>query len=161
MKCPYCGNDLPNEAKFCNNCGEKIETTLKKENQYTDKWKSLSGGKKVLSVIGACCILLIIIALIIGFLTPDATDDVETNITYNNTSSNMSISSSSNDYDDSYYYEDEYGSAHTTGKVYSDGSVEAHQKGYTEYGEYEINSYMDSEGNIHGTVTTGGHTYYV
>lgn len=97
-------------------------------------------------------------------LTPEKEDTT----VINNTSTNVtigdysnSVSSSSDGYDTYYSYEDEYGSGDLKGTVYSDGSVEAHQKGTTKFGDYEVNSYMDSEGNIHGTVTTGGYTYYV
>ena len=32
MKCPNCGNELPDNARFCTNCGIKIVATQKKIN---------------------------------------------------------------------------------------------------------------------------------
>ena len=72
-----------------------------------------------------------------------------------------SYSASSNGHDVSSHYEGEYGSSDTHGTVYDEGSVESHQKGHTDYGDYEIDSYMDSNGNIHGDVEVGGQTYHV
>lgn len=71
------------------------------------------------------------------------------------------LSSSSNGHDVSSHYEGEHGSSDTYGTVYDDGSVESHQTGHTEYGEYQVDSYMDSDGNVHGTVDVGGRTYEV
>ena len=76
-------------------------------------------------------------------------------------SGSSSSSSSSDGYDTHSHYEDEHGSADLEGTVHDDGSVDAHQTGHTDYGDYEINSHMDSDGNIHGTVDVGGKTYYV
>ena len=39
--------------------------------------------------------------------------------------------------------------------------MDAHQTGHTDYGDYQIDSHMDSDGNIHGTVEMGGKTYHV
>lgn len=75
--------------------------------------------------------------------------------------SSGSYSSSSNGRDVSSHYEGEYGSSDTHGTVYDDGSIESHQTGHTDYGDYQIDSYMDSDGNVHGTVDVGGRTYYV
>ncbi|MCQ2976887.1 MAG: zinc-ribbon domain-containing protein [archaeon] len=74
---------------------------------------------------------------------------------------NGGSSSSSDGIDTNYHYDSDMGEADTTGKVYSDGSVEAHTKGSTKYGDYEIDSYMDSKGKIHGSVKSGGYSYSV
>lgn len=76
-------------------------------------------------------------------------------------SSSDHYSSSSNGRNVESHYDGEYGSADTYGTVYDDGSVESHQKGHTKYGDYQIDSYMDSDGNIHGTVESGGVKYTV
>lgn len=160
MKCPKCGREFPDDINFCNECGTK----LVKNGNFIDEWKGWSTSKQILSLVGACCVILIVIGAISSFLTPEKEDTT----VINNTSHNVtigdysnSVSSSSDGYDTYYSYEDEYGSGDLKGTVYSDGSIEAHQKGTTEFGDYEVNSYMDSDGNIHGTVTTGGYTYYV
>ena len=45
---------------------------------------------------------------------------------------------------------------------HDDGSVESHATGTTKYGnDYQIDSYMDSNGNIHGSVNIDGKTYNV
>lgn len=97
-------------------------------------------------------------------------DDVDTDVSSSSSSdsssssssgSGESYSSSSDGHDVSYHYEGEYGSSDTHGKVYDDGSVESHQKGTTDYGDYQIDSYMDSDGKVHGTVDVGGKTYHV
>ena len=33
MFCKKCGNKLPDNAKFCNKCGQQINAPLKKEEQ--------------------------------------------------------------------------------------------------------------------------------
>ena len=145
MKCPKCGREFPDDINFCNECGTK----LVKDGNFIDEWKGWSTSKQILSLVGACCVILIVIGAISSFFNVTVGD-------YSN-----SVSSSSDGYDTYYSYEDEHGSGDLEGTVYSDGSIEAHQKGTTEFGDYEVNSYMDSDGNIHGTVTTGGYTYYV
>lgn len=81
---------------------------------------------------------------------------------YSSSSSNGDVYTSSSDGRNvESHYEGEYGSSDTHGTVYDDGSVEAHETGHTEYGDYKIDSYMDSNGNVHGTVEMGGETYYV
>ena len=75
--------------------------------------------------------------------------------------SDYSYSSSSNGHDVHTHYEGEEGTDDTYGTVYDDGSVESHSSGHTKYGDYQMDSYMDSDGNIHGTANIGGHTYTI
>ena len=149
--------------------------------------KGLPKDKKIGAIIVIAIIFLVVVGGIVGALTPkqttttnDLNDDYDLNMTdsstsesddYSSSSSNdysssssdgsSSYSSSSNGHDVSSHYEGEYGSSDTHGTVYDDGSVEAHEKGHTDYGDYKIDSYMDSNGNLHGDVEVGGHTYHV
>lgn len=143
-----------------------------------EDWKSWDNPKKIGGAIVALFILLIFVGGIISAFSPTTTvddhssldsDSIDTSDSLSGSSSSSdthssssdSYSSSSNGHDSYSHYEGEYGSADTHGTVYDDGSVEAHQKGHTDYGDYKIDSYMDSNGNLHGTVDVGGRTYHV
>lgn len=143
-----------------------------------EDWKSWDNPKKIGGAIVALFILLIFVGGIISAFSPTTTvddysssdsDSIDTSDSLSggssssdtHSSSSDSYSSSSNGHDSYSHYEGEYGSADTHGTVYDDGSVEAHQKGHTDYGDYKIDSYMDSNGNLHGTVDVGGRTYHV
>ena len=149
--------------------------------------KGFPTNKKIAAIVVIAVILLVVIGGIAGALAPKQTapaehldDNQDFNVTpsstggsndYSSSGSDSysssgsdgsgSYSASSNGHDVSSHYEGEYGSSDTHGTVYDDGSVESHQKGHTDYGDYEIDSYMDSNGNIHGDVEVGGQTYHV
>ena len=152
--------------------------------------KGFPKNKKIGAIIVIAIILLIVIGGIVGAFTPKTTtnaddldDDYDSELDSVNDSSSVSsddysssgssdysssssdgsgsYSSSSNGHDVSSHYEGEYGSSDTHGTVYDDGSVEAHETGHTDYGDYKIDSYMDSDGNLHGDVEVGGQTYHV
>lgn len=100
----------------------------------------------------------------------DSLDSEDTNVASSSSSksssssssdSDYSYSSSSNGHDVHTHYEGEDGTDDTYGTVYDDGSVESHSSGHTKYGDYQMDSYMDSDGNIHGTANIGGHTYTI
>ena len=145
--------------------------------------KGFPTSKKIASIIVIAVIFLILVGGLISAFTPkhvDTTDyttndlnsDLDVDADDSSSSSSSSSSSggesysssaspSSDGYDTHSHYEGEYGSSDTYGTVHDDGSVDSHQKGHTDYGDYEIDSHMDSEGNIHGTVDVGGKTYHV
>ena len=132
--------------------------------------KGFPTTKKVGAITVIAIIFLILIGGVIGALTPshDTTIYDEDYDLYESSSldsgyssDGASYSSSSDGYETHGHYEDEHGSADIEGSVNDDGSVDAHQKGTTDYGSYEIDSHMDSDGNIHGTVDVGGRTYHV
>ena len=138
--------------------------------------KGLENPKKIGCCIAILVILLIALAGISGALSPKTSDidsktsDYDSGLSKSDVSSSSSSysssdsgkhSSSSNGHDVSSHYEGEHGSSDTYGTVYKDGSVESHQTGHTDYGDYRVDSYMDSSGNIHGTVDVGGKTYHV
>ena len=146
--------------------------------------KGFPTSKKIASIVVIAIIILILVGGMISAFTPKQVDtndytvndvdtdtDFDTDVDDSSASSSSSGSSgdsysssaspSSDGYDTHSHYEGEYGSSDTYGKVHDDGSVDSYQKGHTDYGDYEIDSHMDSEGNIHGTVDVGGKTYHV
>ena len=142
--------------------------------------KGFPTSKKIGAIIVIAIIFLIVVGGVICALMPaqDTTSNGYSNNDYNYNSdssfddssssssssgdgASYSSSKSSDGYDTHTHYESEYGSSDTYGKVHDDGSVDSYQKGSTDYGDYEINSHMDSDGNVHGTVDVGGKTYYV
>ena len=44
MKCKFCGNDLPEESKFCPSCGAPVEPEEKQEQSETIS-RSEAAGK--------------------------------------------------------------------------------------------------------------------
>lgn len=152
--------------------------------------KGFPQDKKIGAIVVIAIIFLIVVGGIAGAFMPkqttttnDLDDDYSTNVgnvsssssggssdysssgsdsnSYSSSDGSSSYSSSSNGHDVSSHYEGEYGTSDTHGTVYDDGSVEAHETGHTDYGDYKIDSYMDSDGNIHGDVEVGGQTYHV
>ena len=86
--CKNCGNELPDEAKFCTSCGtpaqenETVEATpVVNETVYTEtpapKERSLNVGMLVFSIINTalCCQLFGIIAIIMTILARTADTD--------------------------------------------------------------------------------------
>lgn len=87
MKCSNCGADAEEDAKFCPGCGfnlneSKTENTSNSPTNngikskgilsFLDDWNDWSTGKKIGSIIVACCIGLIIIGTIGSIFIPDA-----------------------------------------------------------------------------------------
>ena len=136
----------------------------------SEDFRSWTTNRKIVSLIAVVVILLIAMGGVIGALAPHNSSDYIGDHSSHSSSGSGSgsshhssdrYSSSSNGHDVESHYEGDYGSSDTHGTVYDDGSVESHQTGHTAYGDYQIDSYMDSNGNIHGTVDAGGHTYHV
>ena len=136
----------------------------------SEDFRSWTTNRKIVSLIAVVVILLIAMGGVIGALAPHNSSDYIGDHSSHSSSRSGSgsshhssdrYSSSSNGHDVESHYEGDYGSSDTHGTVYDDGSVESHQTGHTAYGDYQIDSYMDSNGNIHGTVDAGGHTYHV
>lgn len=87
MKCSNCGADVKDDARFCPECGFNLNGS-KTENisnnptnnglkskgilSFLDGWNEWGAGKKIGSIIIACCIGLIIIGAIGSIFTPDA-----------------------------------------------------------------------------------------
>lgn len=162
----------------------EVENANGNENpNIRDDFNGLSTNKKIGVIILVLVIVLALSGSVMGALSPH--HYTSSNVNHDNSPSHSSssdlgsssgsgssdsssssgsserYSSSSNGRDVQSHYEGEYGSADTHGTVYDDGSVESHQTGHTDYGDYKVDSYMDSNGNIHGTVDVGGQTYHV
>ena len=185
MFCEKCGAKIPDSTNFCPECGQKLSNVTKSKaavissnsnsiDSLSDKWNSSSTGKKIVSIIVVCCIGLFIIGLIGSALSPDAnTSSSSYDSDWSDSSGSSSSSSSNSDDDYSYssssdgrdvssHYEGEEGTQDTYGTFHDDGSIESHSTGKTKYGnDYQIDSYMDSDGNVHGSVNIDGKTYTV
>lgn len=78
--CPHCGAENPEEAKLCKSCKRILRMPSKSSVAYPKKhstegifetWNKQSNGLKALSLIGVCCVGLILIAGISAMLSPD------------------------------------------------------------------------------------------
>lgn len=115
MYCSNCGAEVKEDTKFCPNCGTNVnESKQTKSNanssitenktknntisNFLEDWKDWSAGKKVISIILVCCIGLIIIGAIGGFLFPD----LNTHGSLSNHKNIYPSSNSNNDYEDRY-----------------------------------------------------------
>ena len=95
MYCFKCGHKNPDEAKFCQNCGTKLDNESQKSkidanevfdksadlikteaSNFKDKWSTWSDKQKFLSLIVCCCIGWILISSIMGALTPDKNAEI-------------------------------------------------------------------------------------
>lgn len=142
---------------------------------FLDEFKTGTTSKKIVSLFIVLLVLLVLIGGSIYAFMPKHVDDTYTDYDSDYDTSSLdedldddyssssadSYSSSSNGRDVSSHYEGEYGTADTEGTINDDGSVDAHQTGHTDYGDYEINSHMDSDGKVSGTVEVDGKTYHV
>lgn len=81
--CPNCGNNNKDTSKFCESCGTTLSSIENTGKTYKDTksssggvmgwWAKQGNGVKIGSIIGACCLGLILIVGIGGMLSPDAT----------------------------------------------------------------------------------------
>lgn len=112
-------------------------------------------------IIAVAIIIILVISAIAINNTNNETKEI--NFTHNDTDSISSSATPSEDgYDVSTHYDGEEGSSDTYGTVYRDGSVSSHSKGTTANGDkYSVDSYMDKDGNIHGSVNVNGYHYNV
>jgi hypothetical protein len=79
--CPKCGKQNKITAKFCENCGttlNDVTTTSKPEKEpkntsegIMDRWNKQGKGVKIGSIVGVCCLGLILIIGIGGLLSPE------------------------------------------------------------------------------------------
>ena len=99
MYCENCGEKLPENAKFCQNCGTQVQNSKinNEKSSSTDaneiidnslgfiksgvgdfksEWSTWSTKKKFISIIACCCIGWILISNITGVLTPDKNSEL-------------------------------------------------------------------------------------
>jgi len=79
--CPNCKTENIDSADFCQNCGAELPKFTynlppKGETPGTKKggwWSKQTTPVKILSVVGVCCVGLIVLLFLVGLLFPDAT----------------------------------------------------------------------------------------
>lgn len=79
ITCPRCGTENPEDAKLCKSCKRLLRMPPKspiydkKESKegILETWNNQSNGIKIASIIGVCCLGLILIVGISGMLSPD------------------------------------------------------------------------------------------
>ena len=97
--CPHCGAENPEDAKLCKSCKRILRMARKSPITSTktqprdgifETWNKQSNGFKSLSLIGVCCLGLILIAGISAMLSPDK--NTQNNLSQSPTSAAMSES---------------------------------------------------------------------
>ena len=84
MFCKYCGNQLPENAKFCSSCGAKVDEEVQavkyeepqvvyvkeqtEEEQERGPWKKFARTGMTLGIISACVPFYGLIVMIFGFV---------------------------------------------------------------------------------------------
>ncbi|MGZ7109187.1 MAG: hypothetical protein ACXVHW_09480 [Methanobacterium sp.] len=81
-KCPDCGAVHADSATFCAECGAKFATSKPKKASgiagITGWWNKQGKGMKIGSVIGLCCIGLLVVGFIGAMMTPNTTSSNQT-----------------------------------------------------------------------------------
>lgn len=81
ITCPKCGTENPEDAKLCKSCKKILKLikappttndSPKKLGGFFDKWNEQSTPIKAGSIIGVCCLGLILIVGVMGLILPDA-----------------------------------------------------------------------------------------
>ena len=84
ITCPRCGTENPEDAKLCKSCKKILRGVAppippKSDNKQNsiegifETWSEQSNGIKALSLIGICCVGILLIAGITGMFAPDKT----------------------------------------------------------------------------------------
>ena len=115
MYCQNCGEKLPDDAKFCGNCGtpvnspnngsknstpinfdgileNSVDTVKSGVIDFKNEWTTWSSKKKFLSLIVCCCIGWIVISSVMGGLTPDKNTDLKNSGLFDETNEGKNIS---------------------------------------------------------------------
>ena len=135
--CPYCGTENPEDGKLCKSCKRILRMPLKSPITSTktqskdgifETWNKQTNNIKALSLVGICCIGLLLIVGISGMLSPDKTT---TNLPTTPTNSISSDSGTSeSDYITkaqgwSHSYYDALSSLNISTNSYESGSISA------------------------------------
>ncbi|CDG64592.1 hypothetical protein MBMB1_0482 [Methanobacterium sp. MB1] len=112
ITCPYCGTENPGDKKICKSCKKFLvplkssktgaikdptPRSSKSKASILETWDKQSNPIKALSILGVCCVGLILILGISAMFSPDQTTDTLTGQTPESTSSDSSASDSSSD----------------------------------------------------------------
>jgi hypothetical protein len=88
--CPNCNSTNPNNAEFCQNCGNDLKNVLpeiKNSGGASNWWnKQSTGGKAAIGLAGICCVGLILILAISGMFSSDKTATTAPPVTNTSTS---------------------------------------------------------------------------
>ena len=82
--CPKCNKMNMETAKFCEGCGttllasQPVKETKSSSGGVMGWWNSQGSGVKALSIIGVCCVGLILIIGVMALITPDTTTNTTT-----------------------------------------------------------------------------------
>ncbi len=94
--CPECKEENSDNARFCENCGTNLSDAPVKDAEASTKtggimgwWNSQGTGVKIVSVVGVCCVGLIIVGLIAAMMLPDMTSSNNTSVPANNSTDNI------------------------------------------------------------------------
>ena len=94
MYCSNCGTKVEEGAKFCPECGSTItensinsstnsKTKSKGFSSFLDDWNEWGMGKKIGSIIIACCIGLLVMGLIGSIVSPDVNTSTSSPVSNN------------------------------------------------------------------------------
>ncbi len=85
--CPNCKGENSDNAGFCQNCGNELKKPVNKPSRATVKakpaglgawWRNLSTNGKSASVVSVCCIGLILIIAVSGFMSSENSNNFKT-----------------------------------------------------------------------------------
>ena len=81
--CPNCKKENKDTAQFCQSCGTTLNTVTTEKQPETKSgingwWSKQGKGTKIGSIVGVCCLGLLIIGLISAMGTPDQTTSTNT-----------------------------------------------------------------------------------
>mgnify|MGYP005837945409 FL=1 len=101
--CSKCNKMNKDTGKFCERCGAELPASVpakepKKSSGIRAWWNSQGKGIKIGSIVGICCLGLIIIGLIVAMTTPDQTTSTTSTTPSSSSSTPTSTSSSANIY---------------------------------------------------------------
>ena len=96
-ECPNCGERTPKNSLFCKNCGNDLKEVTKVQKSPKSGpmgwWKNQSNLVKGLSVVGVCCVGLILLLLIGSIVFPDTTTTTTATSPTSSSTSTPSVSS--------------------------------------------------------------------
>lgn len=97
-ECNQCGSDSPPGSRFCMNCGTPlIKKQVRKNTSAAGWWSSQNNGVKALTLVGACCVGMIVLVGIIGLISPDASTSSYPGSSYSSYDYSSDYSSSGSD----------------------------------------------------------------